>query len=318
MLVTVLLGLSFLPHPVCLGQENPVGNQTTPLIDLEPKLSASGTLKNDEINESSGLAYAKIARHPGAFWTINDSGHEPKLYLIQPNGKSIGEVELEECRNRDWEAMCGFRWNEKNMLAIADVGDNSFNRKSYQILCIEEPAVARNKKSKAIPRIIDFTFEGKPLNCEATGYEELSKSFWFVEKVYTDLKTKTVPGIYALPVEKILSAELSNDDEKSRPTAKRIADFPVRNVTGMAFSPDNRRLVVRTYFMAYMFERKGEQTWEDVVKNEKPVNLPLPIQSQGEAICFTDDADTLLVTSEQARSTIWKIELRSETDNDTK
>ena len=39
------------------------------------------------------------------------------------------------------------------------------------------------------------------------------------------------------------------------------------------------------------------------------VVLPMPLQHQGEAICFSSDSQSVLVTSERAKQPIWKINI---------
>ena len=112
-----------------------------------------------------------------------------------------------------------------------------------------------------------------------------------------DLK-KRIPGIYRLKF-----------DLKSKGilTATRVADYPVRNVTGMAFSPNGRKLIVRNYLNAHFYERQPDQTWEQVFQSQKPRRIVLPVQRQGEAICFTPDSQAVIVTSETKRQPIWQI-----------
>ena len=109
------------------------------------------------------------------------------------------------------------------------------------------------------------------------------------------------PGVYALGYPDLGSA--------GPHVAKRIGDFPVRNVTGMAFSPDGKFLVVRTYLNAHLYQRSGKKSWRETLVTEKPIPVPLPLQRQGEAICFTADSNALIVTSELKRQPIWRINL---------
>ena len=299
--------------------------QTGKVNAIQPKLVSLGTMKDKSISESSGLAYANVAAYDGAFWTVNDSGHPPIVFLVGDNGKTKSQIKLQNARNIDWEAMCRFEYQGRSHLAIADVGDNSFNRKSYQLVCFPEPEKPKSEV-KVEPLVFDFKYEDKSLNCEAVCFEPETQSFWLVEKVYVDAAKADVPGIYTLKLADLkprTSPDANDEDEenpdgatKELPVARRIAKLPARNITGMSFSPDGTKLVVRTYFTAMLFTKPAGKSWEEVMQDAKPIMLPIPIQSQGEAICFTDDSRSLIVTSEQVRSTIWKIVLNDENAED--
>jgi len=98
--------------------------------------------------------------------------------------------------------------------------------------------------------------------------------------------------------------------------AEKVAEFSVYGVTGMAFSPDGKRVVIRNYLEMRLFEKQassdGEnqaQDWADVFKNQEAVVLPMPLQQQGEAICFSSDSQSVFVTSEKTKQPIWKVNI---------
>lgn len=277
-----------------------------------------GSIEDPQITESSGVTAARPAADgtaSKAIWTFNDSGGNAKFFRVSFEGKTEAELNLKGARNRDWETMCGFTFGDEWYLAVGDVGDNTFRRKSYQIYVVAEPAVTpklsaegklKAQKLKTNASTIEFTYKDGSHNCEAMSYNTDDDTFWFVEKVYVDDKRKKAPGIYVLA-----KAKFSEDKKGKKPknVAKRIADFPVRNVTGMAFSPDNQRLVIRSYFGAWLFDKADGKTWQETVTGTKPKTIPLPLQTQGEAICFGPNSQTLLVTSEFKNAIIWKVKL---------
>lgn len=294
---------------------------------------ALGRFEDQKISESSGLATAHSDGTEGissSIWTFNDSGGEAVLFRVSVKGKNEAKLKLKGATNRDWETMCGFSIGKDRFLAVGDVGDNSFRHKSYQIYVVAEPAIASalsespklSKKGKAqvqdlksVASTIDFQYEDGPHNCEAMGYNAEDDTFWFVEKVYVDDKRKSAPGIYVLP--NPLQTSTSQKRSKKKNVARRIADFPIRNVTGMAFSPNNQRLVIRNYFGAWIFEKTAGKTWQETVVESKPKAITLPLQSQGEAICFAADGQSLLVTSEFKNAIIWQVSLADATkEND--
>ena len=208
---------------------------------------------------------------------------------------------------------------------VADVGDNSLNRTDCRIYLLPEPELSgksAGKKSskkkkkkreevKSHATAIKFTYEDRTHNVEAAAVSPDGKSVWMIEKIYSNDMRSIRPGIYRLPLEE---SDFDSERDQNQPvrSAKRLADYPIRNVTGMAFSPDGRRLIVRNYLNAHLFTRSDGQTWEETVTNAKPEPIVLPLQSQGEAICFTANSKSVLITSEFKRSTIWKVDLSSD------
>ena len=271
-----------------------------------------GTLKSKKITESSGLAQSHYIEN--AWWTMNDSGHGTEVFLFGNQGQTFAVCKLKEANNRDWEAMSSFQSEGKHFLMVADVGDNVARRARCQLYIFEEPKFKPKKKKsfskKLTTRMIEFRYEDGPRNCEAVACERDGESVYLIEKIFLETNKRRHPGIYklALPVKKEAVAAA----QQSTPlVAKRIGSFPFRGVTGMAISPNGKRLAIRNYLTAHIFER-GEidgklPTWQSVFQNSKPKSFPMPLQVQGEAICFTSDNEHVILTSETARQAIWKV-----------
>lgn len=327
-----LAGLLLLSLPCCesVAQEveksKPKANKFTSGLKRFTKL---GHFKDPQINESSGVVVAAKgdAEVDQAIWTINDSGGKPALYRVGLEGQTQAILTLTNAKNHDWESLCSYQIggglkDKVRVLVVGDIGDNLRKRKSIQLFTVAEPAfkIKTDQDGKMITQQLTaeavshkFKYEDGAHNCEAMSYNTEDATYWFVEKIYTNEKRKAQPGIYVLP-DPILSGDPLGTDEPKH-VARRIADFPVRNVTGMAFSNDNRKLVIRNYFGYYLFEKANDETWQEVIRNAKPVSKPLPLQSQGEAICFSSDGKSLLLTSELAGAIIWKVDLEDAQDN---
>ena len=291
-----------------------------------------GQILDRKVVESSGVAIAasKADEPASAIWTFNDSSGKEKLYRIGFEGRTEAVVDLKGARNRDWEAMCSYKVDDQRFLAVGDVGDNLSKRKSCTVYVMPEPTFDFQvdfhgklipQETKVKPKSFEFTYEDGPHNCEAMGYNSADKSYWFVEKILVINRKKTQPGIYVLMDPLNLANDPDDKKEKPKNVAKRIAEFPVRNVTGMAFSDDNKKLVIRSYFAYFVFEKEEGETWQESITRSKPVPQPLPLQTQGEAICFLPDGNSVLVTSELSNAIIWKVLLddpQPESDTDLK
>ena len=156
-------------------------------------------------------------------------------------------------------------------------------------------------------------------DCEAVAVDPTTLDIWFVEKVHLNRDLKVVPGIFVLPMPQSQLAMHTGDlsaapaviqESAVKSIAQHIGSFPVRYVSGMSFSPDGKKLIIRNYLTAHLFIRPDDKTWRQTVVQQKPMIVALPLQSQGEAICFTADSQSVIVTSEGVRQPIWKVDLR--------
>lgn len=291
----------------------------------EGALTTLGTLKSKKITESSGLARSHFIED--AWWTMNDSGHGTAVYMFGDKGQTIADCNLKNAKNRDWEAMASFQRDGKNYLLVADVGDNVSRRERCQLYIFEEPKFKPKKKKSYSKKLkatrLEFRYEDGPRNCEAVACVPDGESVFLIEKIFLETNKRRHPGIYELklpPLKPPLNEdEDGQDEENTMLVAKRIASFPFRGVTGMSISPNGKRLVIRNYLSAHLFERVAVDgklpTWEQVFRDSKPKSVPMPLQVQGEAICFTRDNNHLIVTSETARQTIWKVNVASQQES---
>lgn len=301
-----------------------------------------GVNKNASIPESSGLAISSVK---DAVWTINDSGKGDKtsLLLLHQNGKLLDQVFV-DAKNVDWEAMSRAFIDKQPWLVIADVGDNLQRRLKYQLYLTPEPVFRKadasnlEERNVAPTTKVELTFSSagthpndlavlnkkpeqkkraknsKPINCEAIAVDPLTNDIWFVEKVYINSNQKTAPGIFALPLPKSIAKTNDVSSPEHHPAAKiqmaeRIGDFPIRNVTGMAFSPDGNKLLIRNYFGAHLYRRREKESWRQTIKRTKPIKVAIPLQRQGEAVCFTPDSNAIILTSEVVNQPVWRVGL---------
>ena len=277
----------------------------------EELLVSLGINSNPRLIESSGVSVCSFVEN--SIWTHNDSGHSPHLFLLKTNGVLLAKVKLNNARNVDWESMCRFKLKGKSYLMVGDVGDNLARRRDCQLYLIQEPDLSSKLPEKpgkepietsVNPIRLDFTYPDGARNCEAIAVDVVGKQIWLVEKIYLDKRGEDPPGMYVLP--------LATKSFDKPIVAKRIADFPPCNVTGMDFSPDSRQLIIRNYLTAHLYSRVEDETWESVIKRTNPNVVVLPLQRQGESVCFTDDSKSIIVTSELSRQPIYRVNLKSD------
>jgi hypothetical protein len=304
-------------------------------------ISRTGVLEIGEVYESSGLA---LANQPNCYWTINDSGNPSDVFLFRQDGKELARLKIDNAKNRDWEALTRYDDGDRHWIVVADVGDNQRLQNRYRLYFFLDPTHADGekpfeKKTKQLKSIraltIEFSYADGQTNgllskdCEAVGVDPLTGDIWLTEKVYLNRDRKIKPGFYVIPAPKeqlrrFLAGHRSRFEpvgqsvKNSEPlVARRVGSFPIRNVTGMAFSPDANKLIIRNYLSAHLYIRPKNQTWKETIDKQVPTPVALPLQGQGEAICFTPDSNSVLVTSEGKRQPIWKIDLKAYLEKNT-
>jgi hypothetical protein len=249
------------------------------------------TLQDDAIDESSGLACSYT--FPTRFWTHNDSGGKPRIYLIGQDGKTNAHYDL-ETENRDWEDICSYRLDGQSFIAIADTGDNNRIHPHVSIHIIKEPTIEPSPSSKLpIHRTLQITYPEGPADCESLAIDTASRKFYLATKVRGLTAT-----VYEIPV----------DFPHDKVTAKAVAQIPGILLTAMDISPDGSQAILLTYGDATLYTRHPGTTWAQAFKAE-PAIVSMPPRAQGEAICFGPDGKSLYLTSETPNQPFWKLPL---------
>ena len=301
LVIYVLLGASFLA-----GLVNAGGLQSSTEFD-ESAVEQIGVVQDRRLTEISGIETSH--KNPGLFWVHNDSGNPPELFLISPVGQTVARVELAGASNIDWEDLCVFDAWGKSYVCVADVGDNIGTRNRYQLYLFEEPVLQLETESGNVLEIkiedvrrLDFEYEDGSGNCEAIAFDSQQNAVFLCKK-RLDYSRSTRPlGIYRLP----LLPDLTSGDSN---VAMRVAEIADYYVTAMDFSTDSRQLLIRNYVSAKLFTRADAQDWPSSLKSTRYRQFPLPLQRQGEAICWSKDGQFAFVVSEFARSPIWQINI---------
>lgn len=178
---------------LCLGSANAQNHSTR--IKLPPQL-----------NEISGLS----VYNDTVLIAINDSGNEPILYFLHTSGAIIRSTRILGVPNIDWEDLT---MDEQGYLYIADVGNNSNERKDLHFLKLSAAAAYKNDtvSGKEIAFIgyeyadqVDFppAKEAWNFNCEAV--------FWASDSLYLLTKNESKepkeekkwnrnPSMYVIP-----------------------------------------------------------------------------------------------------------------------
>ncbi len=247
------------------------------------------------INESSGLA--RSIANPGMFWTHNDSGDVPRLFLFDREGQTRATLVVEGAEAEDWEDMASFEREGRGYLLVGDFGDNQARRKICTIYLVPEPHIEAGAEAvvvKAQPSVtIPFVYEDGPRDCEAVGVDPANGTIFLISKTRDENCT-----VYEIP----WPAE-----ETAAPfTARAIATQRIPKITAMDISPDGSRAIVLTYSEAYEFVRGEGETWAEAFARQGRF-VAMPGRKQGEALCYGTDGRTLYLTSEGVFRPLWEM-----------
>jgi hypothetical protein len=123
---------------------------------------SDGVSRLQELPEASGLAASR--RTPGLLWSHNDSG-EPVVFALNATGAVKDRVRVTGAQVEDWEAIAVGSCPQGSCLYIADVGDNSANRRTITVYRITEPVPGATRTENA--EALHATYPDGPQDAEA-------------------------------------------------------------------------------------------------------------------------------------------------------
>src|SRR5262245_60231493 len=109
-----------------------------------------------DLKESSGIVASR--RHPGVFWSHNDSGDAARLFAFRRDGSAVrasGDtaytgIGIDTANNRDWEDITT---DDAGQLYVGDTGNNGNARDDLAIYVVPEPDPATATRATVARRI---------------------------------------------------------------------------------------------------------------------------------------------------------------------
>ena len=253
-------------------------------------------VKDDRISECSGLAISR--QHDNAVWMHNDSGGQPRLFLVDFDGNTRSVCHIEKAKAVDWEDMCSFEVDGEPWLLIADVGDNDAKRSRKKNPCtlylLHEPTSSKRSQAAEYDIRLQIDYEDGPHNCEGVAVDTERKEILLVSK-----ESPLTAALYRLP--------LDLQDGKQQRTATRVGSFPVPFATALDIAPDGQSLLAVNMWHGVLIRRKAEQSWKDALSSHAK-QVTLPKRRQGESVCFSRDGQSFFVNSERKRQPLWRLD----------
>lgn len=240
-----------------------------PMADPTPAVKKLFTIRDDRVDQSFGMA--KAYKYEGIYWTVNDSGANPRVFGVDTTGKVRMALSF-KAEVRDIEAIAVDR---DGTIYIADIGDNKATRDMIEIYTIPEPDQLGDADNVPYHRY-DFTYPDGAHDAETLLVEPETNQLFIV--------TKSTKGgaIYAAP---------PSPSREGTNKLTKLAAAPPGNFTDGTFLPDGQRVVLRTH--------TGVSTiaWGETPTLAASANVS---SAQGESIAVGQANDTVLVGSSDA------------------
>jgi hypothetical protein len=291
--------LKFLPHILLatlalLAVPTAVPAQECPGFDSSA--TASTRLEHDDIDESSGLAASR--RHKGMFWTHNDSGDDPRLFMVDGEGKHIGELKLGDVPFVDVEDMAVAPCEpgaDESCIYVGDIGDNRAKRPQVLIYKLREPELPQDRpfsiEAKALERIV-LQYDEGPRNAETLMVHPTTLDLFIVGKNTTG--TSGVWTTTASTVAQPKSRVLERTTTVQTPSPIQLG----RYITAGDISPNGSRISLRTYLAVFTWCVAEDQTVVEALEADPTVSST-PGMVQAEALAYDLDGESIWLTSER-------------------
>lgn len=233
------------------------------------------------IDEISGMADSRNIEN--SLWVQQDSGNPAELSLISYTGEFIKSLPVLNAVNRDWEDMSFAKdlSTGKNILYIADIGDNNQVELTYHVYRFEEPSAGDSEINDV--EKISFRYSDGSHDAEAILVDENSNDIYIITK--RDAKA----GIY-----KIAYPQSTTNIN----VAVLEGSLDYNGLTSAGFSPDGSEIIIKTYSHLYHYKKNDNESLTVALKR-KPYSIPYVMEPQGEAICFKKDNKGFFTLSEK-------------------
>lgn len=272
-------------------------------------VAVAGTVGDPALVELSGLAASRA--HPEVLWAHNDSGSEPVLHALGPDGAALGTYAVPGATAVDWEdlAIGPGPGGGAPVLVVGDVGDNDARRPTVALHRVAEPSAAPDGTGGTL-ELVDTTevaYPDGPADVEAL----------VVDPDTGDVLLVTKDLLGASRVLRVPAGRLGGPDPV---TAVDVGGFqvpvdlalggglPGTMVTGADAAPDGALVLVRTYQAVLVFERPaGQPLWAAFAA--PPCRAPQADEPQGEAVAFTADGKAYVTISEGSGVPVHRVEV---------
>jgi len=247
-----------------------------------------GLIEFYAINEASGIAASK--KNINVLWTHNDSGDSARIFAINNDGEHLGVYTIGNAVNRDWEDISvgpGPNENE-DYLYIAEIGDNLAQYDLKYIYRIPEPVVNVNQSpvnmSLENADVIKYRYPDGSRDAETIMIDPLTKDIYIISKRENNVR------VYLASYPQSLTDTL---------VLEHVATLPLTQIVAGDISFDGTEILLKNYDNVYYWHRNLQQTIAEALTNNQYYLLPYTREPQGEAICWSYNANGYYTVSEE-------------------
>ena len=311
-------------------------SQITPDSSLFFSPFSRGDVNAPPVDEASGLAVSGYSSR--YLWTHNDSGDEPRIFLLDLGADSQGNDGSETSSNSDGARnLYGESNSDANSSLDANSNSNANSKtSSNQLLAGEwilEGASNRDWEDMATgpgpEEGVHYLYVGEIGDNQAQ--YDFKIIYRFPEpNISTNSTTSTIPSqqvdriLFRYPNDVQMDAEallvdpLTTDiyiiTKREEPvtvyrlawpqstdapmTADKVATLPFTQVTAGAISPNGLQILLKTYETIFLWTRNPEESIVDALMRP-PARIPYTPEPQGEAIVFGSDGQRFYTLSEE-------------------
>lgn len=270
-----------------------------PLATAYSPAEQIGKIAAAELGEISGMALSR--QNPGIVWVHNDSGDGAYVYAIDVKGDLKATCLVRSASAIDWEDMAAGPGPDGTgqFLYIGDIGDNDRERTDCVVYRTAEPKVGDRPSSRDAPVLTaepvrrSFAYPDGPHDAETLLVHPKTGDIYIVTK-----EPEGKAQVFKFPPE--------SKEYWRRAKLQKVGELSISGVlplfrvlTGGDISPDGRRVILRSYEVAYELRLPAGSDRFDDIWEQKPKRISTPPMDQGEAICYGSDGASLLLTSEK-------------------
>lgn len=242
-----------------------------------------GVVKSDKVDEASGLASSSTLT--GCYWTLNDSGNKPEVYLLNSEGELVSTIHLKGMFNRDWEDIAEGVGPDpkKQYVYVGDIGNNVKLGVDVMVYRFPVPSHIPSKKAEVKPDYLYLRYPDGPRDAESLMVDPISRHLYVISK-----REKQV-GLY----------KIANLDFKSGETAKmdKVLTLPYTWITSGDISKDGQHIIIKNDKRIFYWHRQHGESVEDAM-SRPATELPYVPEKQGEGVTFKVDNSGYLTISE--------------------
>jgi len=311
-------------------------SQITPDSSLFFSPFSRGDVNAPPVDEASGLAVSGYSSR--YLWTHNDSGDEPRIFLLDLGADSQGN-DGSETANSIGGNSTSSNTNSTTSNTNSTSSDNSNNNINSTLLAGEwilEGASNRDWEDMTAgpgsEEGVHYLYIGEIGDNQAQ--YDFKIIYRFPEpNISTNSTTSTIPSqqvdriLFRYPNDVQMDAEallvdpLTTDiyiiTKREEPvtvyrlawphstdapmTADKVATLPFTQVTAGAISPNGLQILLKTYETIFLWTRNPEESIVDALMRP-PARIPYTPEPQGEAIVFGSDGQRFFTLSEESNN----------------